>query len=122
MKICKIIIDVPLTNQPDLFVRGGVFDPALSDRMLIYGIVKEKVRKDSLNQVQVRNALESLNTRKASGRDNLPARVLRYGAEKLAIPLAELSTNNCPSSVFEQLPSDQISKQFDNRLDPRITA
>ncbi|CAH3040197.1 unnamed protein product [Pocillopora meandrina] len=56
MKICKIISDVPLTNQPDLFVRGGVFDPALSDRMFIYGIVKEKARKDSLNQVQVRNA------------------------------------------------------------------
>ena len=42
MKICKIISDVPLTNQPDLFVKGGVFDPALSDRMLIYGIVKKK--------------------------------------------------------------------------------
>ena len=56
------------------------------------------IKSNPVNQIQVRNALESLNTRKASGRDNLPARVLRYGAEKLAIPLAELSTNNCPSS------------------------
>ena len=55
MKICKIVIDVPLTNQPDLFVRGGVFDPALSDRMLIYGIVKEKARKDSRKIIHFRS-------------------------------------------------------------------
>ena len=55
MKICKIIIDVPLTNQPDLFVRGGVFDPALSHRMLIYGIVKEKARKDSRKIIHFRS-------------------------------------------------------------------
>ena len=111
------------------------------------------------NQAQVRKALESLNTRKASGYDNMPARVLKYGAEKLAIPLANLY-NSCitnrqwpnnwergewtpvfkkedpqdcrnyrpitvlpvVSKVFQQLLSDQISKQFDSRLDPRITA
>lgn len=39
------LIDVLLTNQPDLFIRGGIFDPALSDHMLINGIMKEKARK-----------------------------------------------------------------------------
>ena len=94
---------------------------------------------------------------KASRCDNLLARVLKYGAEKLAIPLANLY-NSCtinrqwPSNwkrgewtpifkkedpqdsrnyiitilpvvkVFEKLISDQISKQFDSRLDPRIKA
>ena len=92
--------------------------------------------------------------RKASVCDNLPARVLKYGAEKLAIPLANLynscitkrqwprnwkkgewtlvfkkgdpqdSGNSPPitvlpvvSKVCEQLLSDQITKQFDSRLD-----
>ena len=117
------------------------------------------IKSNPVFQLQVKNALESLNTRKASGCDNLPAKVLNYGAEKLAIPLANLynscitnrkwpsdwkrrewtpvfkkedsqdSQNYRPitvrrvvSKVFEQLLSDQISKQFDSRLDPRITA
>ena len=117
------------------------------------------IESNPVNQAQVRKALESLNTRKASGYDNMPARVLKYGAVKLAIPLANLY-NSCitnrqwpnnwkrgewtpvfkkedpqdcrnyrpitvlpvVSKVFEQLLSDQISKQFDSRLDPRITA
>lgn len=120
---------------------------------------KPMIKSNPVNQVQVRNALESLNTRKASRCDNLPARALKCGAEKLGIPLANLY-NSCiinrqwPSNrkrrewtpvfkkedpqdsrnyrpitvlpvvsiVFEQLLSDQISKQFDSRLDPWITA
>ena len=39
------LVDVLLTNRPDLFIKGGVFDPALSDHMLIFGILKEKARK-----------------------------------------------------------------------------
>ena len=113
---------------------------------------------DPVNKVQARRALESLNA-KASGCDNLPARVLKYGAEKLALPLANLY-NSCitkhqwpsnwkkgewtpvfkkedpqdkgnyrpitvlpvVSKVFEQLLSDQITKQFDSCLDLQITA
>lgn len=52
------------------------------------------IESNPVNQAQVRKALESLNTRKASGYDNMPARVLKYGAEKLAIPLANLY-NSC---------------------------
>ena len=48
------------------------------------------IESNPVNQAQVRKALELLNTRKASGYDNMPARVLKYGAEKLAIPLANL--------------------------------
>ena len=33
------LTDLLLTNRPDLFIRGGVFDPALSDHRLIYGIM-----------------------------------------------------------------------------------
>ena len=33
------LTDVLLTNRPDLFIRGGVFDPALSDHRLICGIM-----------------------------------------------------------------------------------
>ena len=52
------------------------------------------IKSNPVCQVQVKNALESLNKRKASGCDNLLARVLKYGAEKLAIPLANLY-NSC---------------------------
>lgn len=52
------------------------------------------IKSNPVNQVQIRNALESLNTRKASGCDNPPARVLKYGVEKRAIPLANLY-NSC---------------------------
>jgi hypothetical protein len=38
------LIDILLTNKPDLFMRSGIYDPALSDHMLIYGIINEKVR------------------------------------------------------------------------------
>lgn len=41
------LTDVPLTNRPDLFIRGRVFDPTLSDHMLIYGIMKDKAKKHS---------------------------------------------------------------------------
>ena len=33
------LTDLLLTNRPDLFIRGRVFDPALSDHSLIYGIM-----------------------------------------------------------------------------------
>ena len=111
------------------------------------------IESNLVNQVRVRRALESLNMRKASGCDNLPAKVLKYGAE-LAIPRANLynsctTKRQCPrnwkkgewtlvfkkgdpqdrwnsrpmtvllvvSKVCEQLLSDQITKQFDSRLD-----
>lgn len=32
-----------LTNKPELFKKSGVYDPALNDDMLIYGIINEKV-------------------------------------------------------------------------------
>ena len=49
------------------------------------------IKSNPVFQVQVKNALESLNTRKASGSDKLPARVVKYGAENLATPLANLA-------------------------------
>lgn len=39
----RTLIDILLTNQPELFRYSGVVDPELSDHKLIYGILKEKV-------------------------------------------------------------------------------
>lgn len=41
------LIDVLSTNQPGLFEKCGVYDAALSDHMLIYGLMKEKVNRHS---------------------------------------------------------------------------
>ena len=49
------LIDVLLTNRPDLFIKGGVFDPALSDHMLIYGILKANGRKYSRKIIHFRS-------------------------------------------------------------------
>ena len=49
------LIDVLLTNRPGLFIGGGVFNPALSDHMLMYGIMKEKARKHSRKIIQFRS-------------------------------------------------------------------
>ena len=61
------------------------------------------IKSNPVCQVQVKNALKSLNPRKASGCDNLPARVLKCGAEKLAIPWANLY-NSCITN--RKWPSD----------------
>ena len=42
------LIDALLTIKSGLFIGGGIFYPALSDHMLIYGITKEKMTKHSL--------------------------------------------------------------------------
>ena len=49
------LIDILLTNQPDLFIKGGVFYTALSDHMLIYGTIKEKSRKHSRKIIHFRS-------------------------------------------------------------------
>ena len=40
----QTLIDVLLTNQPELFKSSGVLNPELSDHKLIYGIMNEKVQ------------------------------------------------------------------------------
>lgn len=37
------LLDVILTNKPDHFRASGVFNPEISDRNLIYGVMKDKV-------------------------------------------------------------------------------
>ena len=41
----QTLLDVSLTNTPDLFKRCGVFNPELSDHHIIYGEMAEKVSK-----------------------------------------------------------------------------
>ena len=86
--IASDIGDVNLRNysENDLNNHPSVLQMVSSSESLI--------ESNPVNQAQVRKALESLNTRNASGYDNMPARVLKYGAEKLAIPLANLY-NSC---------------------------
>ena len=49
------LTDLLLTNRPDLFIRGRVFDPALSDHRLIYGIMWEKAKKHSRKIIYFRS-------------------------------------------------------------------
>ena len=42
--ITKSLIDVILTNHPELFENCGAHDPALSDHGLVYGFLNETVK------------------------------------------------------------------------------
>ncbi|PFX24171.1 hypothetical protein AWC38_SpisGene11235 [Stylophora pistillata] len=41
----QTLLDVLLTNTPELFVKSGTYDPGLSDHCMVYGEMKEKVHK-----------------------------------------------------------------------------
>ena len=41
----QTLIDVMLTNNPDLFKNCGVYNPEISDHSTIYGEMTEKVKK-----------------------------------------------------------------------------
>ena len=42
-KTTSTLIDVLLSNRPDLFKHSGIYHPSLSDHCLIYGILKDKM-------------------------------------------------------------------------------
>lgn len=42
--VTKSLIDVILTNRPELFSSCGTYNPEMSDHALIYGFIKEKVK------------------------------------------------------------------------------
>ena len=42
-KTTSTLIDVLLSNRPDLFKHSGIYHPSLSDHCLIYGILRDKV-------------------------------------------------------------------------------
>lgn len=59
------LLDVILTNTPELFRKCGVYDPAISDHNLVYGIIKENVCKCTSKVITFRDLkntdLEQLN-------------------------------------------------------------
>ena len=58
---------------------------------------KQAITIESTNTTEVLCALESLKTNKATGYNDIPAKVLNLGAKELAIPLTKLY-NSCISS------------------------
>ena len=51
-KVTKTLIDVLLSNKPELFKYSGNYYPSLSDHALIYGILKERVKTNQSNYFQ----------------------------------------------------------------------
>ena len=49
------LIDVLLTNRPEMFTQCGTYDTALSDHLLIYGLMKETVKRYQNKIVTFRN-------------------------------------------------------------------
>ena len=49
------LLDVMLTNKPELFRESGIYNPELSDHCMIYGVVKEKAVQYRNKIVQVRS-------------------------------------------------------------------
>ena len=49
------LLDVILTNKPELFRQSGVYNPEVSDHCMIYGVVKERAVQHNKKIVQVRS-------------------------------------------------------------------
>ena len=49
------LLDVLLTNQPDLFKNAGVSDIGLSDHCMVYGFLKETVKKHTADIITCRS-------------------------------------------------------------------
>ena len=58
-RVTRSLIDVILTNQPELFRNCGVYNPEISDHALIYGFIKEELnlRKAGLSNFDRREIL-----------------------------------------------------------------
>ena len=54
-KKTSTLIDVLLSNRPDLFKHSGIYHPSLSDHCLIYGILKDKVLSHRPKVITFRN-------------------------------------------------------------------
>lgn len=56
----KTLIDVILTNEAQLFVQSGIYEPGLSDHPLVYVLMQDKQLKSSpelSNSVQLRTLM-----------------------------------------------------------------
>ena len=49
------LLDIILTNQPDLFKNAGVSDIGLSDHCMVYGFLKETVKKHTAAMINFRS-------------------------------------------------------------------
>ena len=49
------LLDVILTNRPDMFQNSGVYDPAISDHCLVYGLMKQRVHQHNSKVVTFRS-------------------------------------------------------------------
>lgn len=43
--LSSTVIAVILMNRPDIFTKGGTYNPYISDHCLIYGLINEKITR-----------------------------------------------------------------------------
>ena len=53
--ITQTLIDVIMTNQPDLFRKSGVYNPELSDHYLVYSFLWERIYRHSAKIIKFRS-------------------------------------------------------------------
>ena len=51
----QTLLDVMMTNKPELFRTANVYDPGISDHAMVYGIMREKAIHYSSRVITVRN-------------------------------------------------------------------
>ena len=82
-------VDADLTDQKDFTNHSSV--QAIKSKM---EDTSETFELQPVNRMQVRSALESLDTNKATGHDGIPAKILKAEAQELSLPLTKLF-NSC---------------------------
>ena len=91
-------VDADLTDLKDFTNHPSV--QAIKNKM---EDTSETFEFQPVNRMQVKTALESLDTNKATGHDGIPAKILKAGAQELSLPLTTLF-NSCIRKA--QWPSD----------------
>ena len=82
-------VDADLTDLKDFTNHPSV--QAIKNKM---EDTSETFEFQPVNRMQVKTALESLDTNKATGHDGIPAKILKAGAQELSLPLTTLF-NSC---------------------------
>ena len=54
-KTSQTLLDVMMTNKPELFRTANVYDPGISDHAMVFGIMREKAIHYSSRVITVRN-------------------------------------------------------------------
>ena len=56
----ETLLDVILTNAPEMFKKCGIYEPEISDHRMIYGELTEKVRRHKTKTITLLSVMRTI--------------------------------------------------------------